>query len=1789
MKNRIKEKVLRFMNRLLDQRHSFGTKVVSGVLVVALIFSFVVLPALADETEGEPETVSEELMEETASDETDVEKADGEEAAEEEAAAEEETEKTDGPSADEPYAEEPSADEPQEMEATPEPSVSDETQASEEKSGEDGEAEEKKQDETKDPETTVSGAENPKKTKTASQRAAADVPKPQAHIEIESGSKEWTYLDNDGGATLSVVLDNYELDYTVSYQWYYSNTKIDNAEGRKYSITKTNDAGTFEFYCEVTYKKDGASSTAKTDSVPITIKKRPPEGTDFDCTFKKKTEYYYTGKDEKAQLVVTPRDDIEGMGDITVWTINDGQQVPFKLVGTYEVWLHLDEGKNYQAVDKLPLRHSDAVTTVTVTMKRLRVSTKGYSFKPGAIKGNRIEGLQSYRSEVSILPLNGYKIAVAEEGIADDALTFTDALVFSGTSLSNMAPEKIILQSQVDGALTEPMPILDADKFCIDMESPDGDLVLSVKGSPDTLLNPEHLFFKDSFTASVENVSDRGGSADEDIKCWMTTGKSGASAPAFNTRTWTETRILEIKDPSDCVVYAVLEDQAGNRKEIQSNRLVVDTVSPTIQCGTRNVKEKYIADEKSFTISDDNLRRVTVTGGGDSKVYQSGSDFQGTVMDLLLKSPKNDGESYTYTIVAEDASGNTLSQNITLQNPNNDVVVTPVDYDVYYGYTPKAQPLVLEKKGSYTDGIEDPVVEKVTPIQSQDGKTYFTYDEDTQSVKPVAGLPARDEAYTGVFRVDYRGLETESSTTVTCSLLVKKIPLKASYEGQSVYYHTNASKVDFISHLKIEGEFAPGESLDYLVKNASSTGFEMPEIGVDERNIVESKNLLPTGGGALNYEFTEWEGGLLKVEDRRELPYETTDPIGKNNWYTSASLALISNDRYYISEDETFSSFSADNAIRVLDAGETHTSKEGKEIRFYVMDKETEEISCEMVRNIKIDSTAPVIAEDGGISISDKLWKEVLSTITFGIFFNETKAVRISGISDDESDIEAIEYYLSNVSITGDQLKGLQSGDDPYTGWAEYDDGFDLEPSEIEQAVICAKITNKAGLSTYITSDGFVFDNKVPDIDVKDEGVYVADEKVITISDRTLKSAKLYDSTDVPVDLEINYSEEDGLRKAVTVINTSDWQPGESRTYTIIAADDAGNMNDIVFTIVKPIYGIEAHELTIPERAYGYEKLPTAAVTWSNTPEANADATIFNVQLTDRDHFQVMESAGGYAIAPMHGLSAGTYSTDVVLTYNGGKTTATTCSFTVTKATLNARYMGQSVYYHMMPDFDNTIVITGFVNGDTAETAAGYEAPVINYTETADETAVLVPKGGKADNYTFTYTEGILIVNRRVAETGKEGQYQVKGTVTDTGWYKSDITITPSQGFEIALDENAEKTKDELVITKDTDAGEQKFYLMNKQTGEIYEKTDFEYKKDVVKPSIAGIDNGSTYVANNREVVVNDDYLSSVTVNGEAKQVVSGESKFKLSATQKAKIYVITATDRAGNMSSARVTMEQPSELPVTEAGTPAEITTDNPSETDPGTVKKDVKVESGAPSTSITSNAKDVAESTLSDAEKLAVDNGSSAEIQLRVKNVDRSVDQKDKELIIANLGDYTMGTYLDITLWKTVGNSSEKQVHNINSPISVTVTVPKELRLNTSGRTRTYAVLRVHNGAVSFLPDRDLVANTVTFSTNRFSTYALVYKDTAKSSGSTQTTKESSNGSGGSSGSKTAGNTSTGSGGASTLRTTAVSRASVPATFRYEPAMGDSAPLMLVTVILMIALVGIIAVIIIRKRKDQ
>ena len=164
------------------------------------------------------------------------------------------------------------------------------------------------------------------------------------------------------------------------------------------------------------------------------------------------------------------------------------------------------------------------------------------------------------------------------------------------------------------------------------------------------------------------------------------------------------------------------------------------------------------------------------------------------------------------------------------------------------------------------------------------------------------------------------------------------------------------------------------------------------------------------------------------------------------------------------------------------------------------------------------------------------------------------------------------------------------------------------------------------------------------------------------------------------------------------------------------------------------------------------------------------------------------------------------------------------------------------------------------------------------------------------------------------------------------------------------------------------------------------------------------------------------------------------------------------------------------------------------------GTVTPEVKPGANAPKTNISTPAAELEDMLLTEDEKRQVQNGTNIKIVLEVQDAGSIVSAEDKENIQQALNGFTVGQYLNIDLYKLVG-AGRTNITVTAKKIRIVITVPDSLKNTDSNRTRTFAVIRVHDGRAELLTDLDGSADTITIETDRFSTYAIVYKDTANS----------------------------------------------------------------------------------------
>ena len=179
--------------------------------------------------------------------------------------------------------------------------------------------------------------------------------------------------------------------------------------------------------------------------------------------------------------------------------------------------------------------------------------------------------------------------------------------------------------------------------------------------------------------------------------------------------------------------------------------------------------------------------------------------------------------------------------------------------------------------------------------------------------------------------------------------------------------------------------------------------------------------------------------------------------------------------------------------------------------------------------------------------------------------------------------------------------------------------------------------------------------------------------------------------------------------------------------------------------------------------------------------------------------------------------------------------------------------------------------------------------------------------------------------------------------------------------------------------------------------------------------------------------------------------------------------------------------------------------------------VSTDVKKDEKSPEVKAANLTDEFAESTLSNEEKTTIDeainNGEdvNVDVYLEIKDISDAISPSDKEKIKASTTNADNIEYFDISVFKEISISGQSQgatsIHELTTPLKLTIGVPKSFPAVADGYKRTYVVLRLHDGSVTVLPTTLNADGTLSFETDKFSTYALAYTDTKKEEVTTET----------------------------------------------------------------------------------
>ena len=190
-------------------------------------------------------------------------------------------------------------------------------------------------------------------------------------------------------------------------------------------------------------------------------------------------------------------------------------------------------------------------------------------------------------------------------------------------------------------------------------------------------------------------------------------------------------------------------------------------------------------------------------------------------------------------------------------------------------------------------------------------------------------------------------------------------------------------------------------------------------------------------------------------------------------------------------------------------------------------------------------------------------------------------------------------------------------------------------------------------------------------------------------------------------------------------------------------------------------------------------------------------------------------------------------------------------------------------------------------------------------------------------------------------------------------------------------------------------------------------------------------------------------------------------------------------------------TPNTPSDTPSTPSDTPS-TPSDTPSTPDSDKVNVVIKADAG-----INIKAEvPVSGITFTEEEKKEIENGSTVSVSMEVKDVTATVSESDKKLVedkvkeVLNNG--VVGAYLDLTLLKKVGSLKEVSVTETAAGVVVKLDIPESLKNTDSSVERKYTVVRIHDGVAEAL-ETSCENGVITFTTDKFSTYAICYEDVA------------------------------------------------------------------------------------------
>ena len=295
-----------------------------------------------------------------------------------------------------------------------------------------------------------------------------------------------------------------------------------------------------------------------------------------------------------------------------------------------------------------------------------------------------------------------------------------------------------------------------------------------------------------------------------------------------------------------------------------------------------------------------------------------------------------------------------------------------------------------------------------------------------------------------------------------------------------------------------------------------------------------------SGADAGNYTLTQPTGVTANIAEY--VAEKGTDYTVNSNGWLREDFVVTAGEGRRLSRD---AGAAAEEWTDGLTAGDETA---GGNLVFYVKNTENGAISTAVTETYQIDKTDPT----GTVSIGGQNWSALQNVDSFDIFFGTDQAVNITA-NDTLSGIASSEYYVSPDALSAQQVEAIED-------WTSYST---LTLDQEGQYIVYVKITDAAGNTAYLSSDGVVLDKTAPTITgIENNGTYYGSAS-FTVGDDYLSQVTIDNEEAV---------ETDGT---YTI-------PADNESHTVTATDKAGNTTTYTVAVYK------TYTLTLPASPEGY-------------------------------------------------------------------------------------------------------------------------------------------------------------------------------------------------------------------------------------------------------------------------------------------------------------------------------------------------------------------------------------------------------------------------------------------------------------------------------------------------------------------------------------------------------------------------------------------------------------------------